>query len=480
LCGLVHVHAMSGYYGNGGARPAPGIRREDQGRSVTPPPRVAPAAITPNKQTTSSMIAAGSRSAGSMPPTAPQLSGCARATGNANSYLIPDSYEGGIRPVSLSYLSDAANGGMASQSMGPAFGRQTYQNQPAPGGSPDSRGTSPRFANRVTQQLAFAAPTSSPSSRPNGVERPSPFATISSAAATEASPPRPFAAVAAASQAPAPAPAPAPSGMERQQRDVQGRQELEAALAEKARLLQEVDRLRSKELDLQRERDELNEMLDDHGKQFMDALVILQTDIDELKRKNERMAKEKEVLEERLQEGGDSQVLASLHTEQEYQDMLEQMEELEKELRQELEEAQAERDQAQARATREKEAFAEKLSAAERAREDLARMMSDEGEELRARIERLTKDKQLLHFDLQKARSTGPATSSSLSPANDASQARIRLLTSEVESLKNKLVVSEGNAVLAQNQLRMAKHTLQIAEAEKVMLQEELDKSRKT
>jgi len=242
--------------------------------------------------------------------------------------------------------------------------------------------------------------------------------------------------------------------------------------------------------ELERVNRELEQKMDDDGRQFLEALISLETEVEELTKTNKQLSDERTHMEEQIRgQGSDGELLAkSLKMERDSEDVLQQLEEFEKEKEEELRLAHAEMDRLTRKLSDQEGEFRRKLNDMERDRINLVEAMTEEGKELQSRVEKLNRDKEALSLDLAKALARadvanagadsgrgdgGEQSSSAQSPSQVLNQ--LRIVEAERETLKDEVTNKDGQLVLLQNKFEITERKLRLADIENSVMKSELE-----
>jgi len=250
-------------------------------------------------------------------------------------------------------------------------------------------------------------------------------------------------------------------------------------------------------IELEQQNAELETRLDEDGRQFLEALVSLESEVQELREQNRQLQDQREQTEERLlQEGETGELLAkNMKLERESQDLLQQFEAFERDQAEEHRIAQDEVSHLHAKLAEQEQAFQRRLAQMDRDRENLLQAMSDESKELQSRVEKLSRDKEMISLDLAKALAVADVAKSEADGAGDAatssrSQAsaeaiskavssQLRTVQGECEALKDEVTNKEGQIVLLRSQLEIAGRKIRLSDMENAMLKSELEAHRR-
>lgn len=263
--------------------------------------------------------------------------------------------------------------------------------------------------------------------------------------------------------------------------DVQGAEGFQSVVKERDQLRQRVQELEQANQQLTTEKLELDAMLDDHGRQFLEALLSLENENEELTRRTQKLQEEREKAEQRLATSGSVGDLEAknLQLERDYQDLLQQIGSYETELKDDVQHEQEANERIKARLKEQEETSARTIEVLKKEKADIMEMMSEEGNDLRARIEKLEKDKNMLYFDLAKANAHGMSGGGESSSQLAEVENKLRTLMTEREQLKDEVTLKNGEHTLLQNQLQIVERKLRLADSEVQMLRSELEMLRR-
>lgn len=240
--------------------------------------------------------------------------------------------------------------------------------------------------------------------------------------------------------------------------------------------------------ELERANAELERMLDDDGRQFLEALMKLENEIEDLTKANKKLLEERAHTEEQLRrQGTDGELRAkNLKLEQDCQDMLRQLDEFEREKDDELKAARHEATSKGKQLEEQTRTFQRKLADWERERTNLLEAMTEESKELQSRVDKLTRDKEALGLELAKARARadvgaarGGGVDAISSPMAPTDNSRLRAVTAEHEKLKDEVTSKDGHLESLKGQLAAMDRKLRMADMETNMLKQELEQLRR-
>lgn len=253
-------------------------------------------------------------------------------------------------------------------------------------------------------------------------------------------------------------------------------------------LAQRRKELEAQVTELERRNTELEKKLDDDGRQFLEALLSLESEIEELNKQNKKLLEDRTQTEDKLRrQGSEGELRArNLRMERECEDVLQQMEQFEREKDEELRVAREEATRSNRRAQEVEEDFKRRLGEMERERDALLDHMTQEGRELQARMEKITRDKEVLSVDLAKALARADVANSGSDAVgadgqrlalgqNAEAMSQLKSVMSENEALKDEVTNKEGQAVLLRSQLEIAERKLRLADMENNMLKSEFE-----
>jgi chromosome segregation ATPase len=208
-----------------------------------------------------------------------------------------------------------------------------------------------------------------------------------------------------------------------------------AAEAREAAWRQREEELKAQVQHLEKEKKEVEHRLDDDGRQFLEALVSLESEVSRLTKQNKQLDAERKEALERLN----------------------------------VQEAE----------------FKLRLEEVERHRDHLLEVMTEEGQELQSRMEKLngdnqklSRDKESLTMDLAKAVARAdvvvactPPNSGKVLPDQEQ---QMRSLRNQNEELKDDLTNKDGEIVLLRSQIEIVQRKLKLTDMENGMLKSEL------
>jgi predicted nucleic acid-binding Zn-ribbon protein len=233
------------------------------------------------------------------------------------------------------------------------------------------------------------------------------------------------------------------------------------------------------------ENERLNDLLTDHGRQFLDALQAIENANKTLQDEKEQLLARNTALEDALEDARrmwtaeapeDDLKARVLRLEDEKQDLLYQCEEYEAELRADVERLQADLDRATAAKVAAETSLSKALQSNKADHQQIVQLMSEEGEELRARIEKLQDDKKKLHYELASA--SAQLQASEAGTAKRDSAASVSAMRADHERTRDLLSDAEGHLMLLENKVKIVERKLVLADAENRFLREDLSRLR--
>eukprot|EP00927_Polykrikos_kofoidii_P026674 TRINITY_DN23721_c0_g1_i1.p1 TRINITY_DN23721_c0_g1~~TRINITY_DN23721_c0_g1_i1.p1 ORF type:complete len:538 (+),score=85.68 TRINITY_DN23721_c0_g1_i1:89-1702(+) len=244
--------------------------------------------------------------------------------------------------------------------------------------------------------------------------------------------------------------------------------------------------LKARSLELQRSNAELERRLDEHGNQFLEAMLTLEAEIEELNKQNRRLTDERTItLDQLKKQGCDGKLLAeNLKQEREYQDMLREIGEFKKERIDEIKLAREEAESLRLQSAEQDRQMQQRLADLEVERNIILETYTEEGRELQARVDKLNREKEALSLDLAKAlakadvaacskddKSVGPHSAKMMGEVTK----ELRSATCEREALKDEVTEKEGQIVLLRSQLVIREQKLRHVDMENSILRSELE-----
>eukprot|EP00927_Polykrikos_kofoidii_P065294 TRINITY_DN61070_c0_g1_i1.p1 TRINITY_DN61070_c0_g1~~TRINITY_DN61070_c0_g1_i1.p1 ORF type:complete len:477 (+),score=87.35 TRINITY_DN61070_c0_g1_i1:96-1433(+) len=168
--------------------------------------------------------------------------------------------------------------------------------------------------------------------------------------------------------------------------------------------------------------------------------------------------------------------------ERDLQDLMEMMDAFEQEKDEELEQVREEVETAKLKLADKERGLERRLAELQRERNNIIENFTEDGRELESRLEKLTRDKETLSQQLAKALAQTDVNAhgnDGLNVSPPAAVQELRSVTSERERLKDEVADKEGHIVLFQSQLVMFDRKLRLADMENSMLKSELESLRR-
>lgn len=168
--------------------------------------------------------------------------------------------------------------------------------------------------------------------------------------------------------------------------------------------------------------EELERMMDQDGRQFLEALVMLEHEVEDMRRQNDKLIEERTQKKGAVSEAQD----AYAKKEKEVEDMRHECVVFREEKDEDLRVAQDEFNAVYQQLAQRHQEFERKLSEVEGQRDHVLEAMTDEGQQLQARIEQLNQDKEVLNHELVRTQARADAAAAEAAAAAIAGTSRSR------------------------------------------------------